>query len=144
MNLLFINHFLKENDMLNAKSSKSLVWIASLTAIAFAASFWVAVQSVAHTDALTTSTASQSADQNKITGEDDTEFLFIDKCKGGEAYRLKAYKITVNGEAIQMYDYQGPRGKGTIQSDVEPRHAKALLCNEDRSSWASSGRQSYN
>ena len=79
----------------------------------------------------------------KITGEDDTEFVFTDKCKNGATYRLKAYKIIVNRESIQMYDFDGPRGKGTIQSDVEPREAKALLCLENKSAWVSSGRQAY-
>ncbi len=99
--------------------------------------------------ALAASAAVQAADTSKtsmngkITGEDDVEFLFVDKCKSGQPYRLKAYKIEVNGEAIQMYDYQGPRGQGTIASDVEPRKAKSLLCLEDGAEWKSSGRQSY-
>lgn len=121
--------------MLNANNLKSFGWITTATGAAFAASFWLAVQSA--------SIAAAQTAPLKVTGEDDTEFLFVDKCKSGAAYRLKAYKITVNGEAIQMYDYQGPRGKGTIQSDVEPRQAKALLCQEDKSAWISSGRQAY-
>jgi hypothetical protein len=97
--------------------------------------------------ALLLATAASAISQTaplKVTGEDDTEFLFVDKCQNGAAYRLKAYKITVNGESIQMYDYQGPRGTGTIASDVEPRQAKALLCLENKSAWVSSGRQAYN
>lgn len=132
--------------MLNAKKIKSFGWITTTTGAAFIASFWLAVQSATLTIAMTASADAQSATAKtkKVIGEDDTDFLFLDKCKSGEAYRLKAYKITVNGEAIQMYDYQGPRGKGTIQSDVEPREAKALLCLENKSAWVSSGRQAYN
>ena len=92
----------------------------------------------------TISTAISQTAPLKITGEDDTEFVFMDKCKNGATYRLKTYKLTVNGEAIQMYDFDGPRGKGTIQSDVEPREAKALLCLENKNAWVSSGRQVYN
>jgi len=134
--------------MLNAKKIKSFGWIATATGAAFIASFWIAVQSAALSVAVTTGADAQSVTASattlKITGEDDTDFLFVDKCKSGVAYRLKAYKIVVNGDAIQMYDYQGPRGKGTIQSDVEPREAKALLCLESKSAWVSSGRQAYN
>jgi hypothetical protein len=122
--------------MLNANNLKSFGWIATATGAALTASFWLAVQSA--------SIAAAQTDSLKVTGDDNTEFVFVDKCKSGAAYRLKAYKITVNSEAIQMYDYQGPRGTGTIQSDVEPRQAKALLCQENKSAWISSGRQSYN
>ncbi|MEY4911259.1 MAG: hypothetical protein RL761_922 [Pseudomonadota bacterium] len=116
--------------MLSAKNLKNVT-----TAIIFAFAASAAVQ------AADTSKTSMSG---KITGEDDVEFLFVDKCKSGKPYRLKVYKIEVNGESIQMYDFDGPRGKGTIASDVEPRQAKALLCFEDKSAWKSSGRQTYN
>lgn len=127
--------------MLIAKNDHSIKTLLMLVLAGFIFAFWAA--SKADAQAITkAANASQSA--AKITGEDETEFLFVDKCKSGKPYRLKAYKIEVNGEAIQMYDYAGPRGQGTIASDVEPRQAKALLCFEDRSAWVSSGRQTYN
>lgn len=124
------------------KFIKSLMSHTLLVASGFAMSFALAVQSIVLTSALTANSFANPS-VAKI-GEDEVEFLFVDKCKSGESYRLKSYKIEVNGESIQMYDYIGPRGKGTIQSDVDARQAKAFLCNEDRRSWQSSGRQSYN
>ena len=63
------------------------------------------------------------ADVAKL-GEDDNEFLFVDKCANGEPYRLRAYQALADGTMRDMFDYVGPIGSGTIRSSMPAKEAK--------------------
>jgi hypothetical protein len=50
------------------------------------------------------------------------------QCPDGEGYRLNFYAKQVDGQSATFYDYDGPVGKGTVQSVTEPRVMAARVC----------------
>lgn len=58
---------------------------------------------------------------------DDT-FVFAGKCANGESYRLFSYQKTVGPSSQSFYDYEGPVGKGTVQSDTPPKVMAVRVC----------------
>jgi hypothetical protein len=61
-------------------------------------------------------------------GNDEESFVFAGKCSSGEPYRLLAYQKNVSGLAQPFYDYDGPVGKGTVQSDSTPKVMAVRIC----------------
>lgn len=59
---------------------------------------------------------------------DEAEFVFAGKCATEEPYRLVAYKKTVTGLTQSFYDYEGPNGKGTVQTETVPKVMAARVC----------------
>lgn len=55
-------------------------------------------------------------------------FVFAGKCPSGETYRLTAYKKQVHGLSLSHYDYAGPAGTGTVQSEATPRVMAVRIC----------------
>jgi hypothetical protein len=80
------------------------------------------------------------ASQMTKVGEDQTDFVWVGKCANGASYRLAFEKQDVNGTQSPMFDYEGPLGKGSTLSSVEPRVAKEYVCKENnRGAWMSDG-----
>ena len=63
-----------------------------------------------------------------VLGNDDETYVFMGRCPNGEMYRLKAYQKWVNGTSESFYDYEGPAGKGTVQTKTSPRTLAVRLC----------------
>jgi len=59
---------------------------------------------------------------------DEESFVFGGKCDSGEPYRLYAYQKFTNGQLLSFYDYEGPAGKGTVQSNTIPKVLAARVC----------------
>lgn len=55
-------------------------------------------------------------------------FTFAGRCFNGEPYRLFLYQKSVAGFSQSHYDYDGPAGKGTVQSDTSPKVMAARVC----------------
>ena len=65
-------------------------------------------------------------------GNNEETFVFAGTCPNGETYRLVSYQRNVYGMSQSYYDYEGPVGKGTVQSDSQPRVMAARICRK----WA--------
>lgn len=63
-------------------------------------------------------------------GENDVEFLFVDKCSNGEKYRIFSYQKMVEGKMRDFFDFSGPIGSGTIRSNIPAKEAKRHVCME--------------
>lgn len=63
-----------------------------------------------------------------LLGNDDETFVFMGKCPNGEMYRLKAYQKWVDGTSESFYDYDGPAGKGSVQTKTSPRTLAVRIC----------------
>lgn len=70
------------------------------------------------------------ADVVSQLGENDTEFVFMDKCASGAPYRLRAYQAVSGGQMRDMFDFTGPLGHGTIRSNMPAKEAKMHVCQE--------------
>jgi hypothetical protein len=58
---------------------------------------------------------------------DDT-FVFAGKCPNGESYRLLSYQKSAGTSSQSFYDYEGPVGRGTVQSDTPPKVMAVRVC----------------
>lgn len=63
-----------------------------------------------------------------VLGNDDETYVFMGRCPNGEMYRLKAYQKWVNGTSESLYDYEGPAGKGTVQTKTPPKTLAVRIC----------------
>ena len=61
-------------------------------------------------------------------GNDEETFIFMGRCPNGVMYRLKAYQKLVGAVVHSYYDYEGPAGQGTIQSQTSPKTIAARVC----------------
>lgn len=61
-------------------------------------------------------------------GDDETESVFAGHCLNGEPYRLFFYQMEVDGLTQSFYDYEGPAGKGTVRTNVQPKKMLIRLC----------------
>jgi hypothetical protein len=76
----------------------------------------------------------------KKFAEENVDFVWVGKCADGTPYRLALEQYDVHGTMKPMYDFEGPLGKGSTQSSVEPRVAKEFVCKEGgRGSWYADG-----
>jgi hypothetical protein len=70
----------------------------------------------------------QTISLSSTSGNDEETFVFMDRCPNGVMYRLKAYQKLVGGVVIPYYDYDGPAGQGTIQSQTPPKTIAVRVC----------------
>ena len=57
-------------------------------------------------------------------------------CNNGNPYHLKRTFVEVSGKFEQAYEYEGPLGKGFVQSSVDEATAKQFVCQEGgRTRW---------
>ena len=61
-------------------------------------------------------------------GTDDSTFVFMGVCPNGAMYRLKAYDKWTEGASRSFYDYEGPAGQGTIQTQTPPKTLAVRVC----------------
>lgn len=61
-------------------------------------------------------------------GNNEEMFVFAGTCSNGEPYRLVSYQKSVGGSSPLYYDYDGPVGKGTVQSDAAPKVMATRVC----------------
>ena len=61
-------------------------------------------------------------------GNDEETFVFAGVCPSGEPYRLFSYQRHVGGLTQPYYDYDGPVGKGTVQSETHPKVMAVRVC----------------
>lgn len=73
------------------------------------------------------SSACAWAAQQGLSHHEET-FVFAGTCPNGEPYRLVAYQKHVAGLSPSFYDYEGPAGKGTVQSDTDPKIMAVRVC----------------
>lgn len=75
-------------------------------------------------------TAFANTNENTTTaiGNDDTEFVFAGRCLNQEAYRIFSYQMEIDGLTQSFYDYEGPAGKGTIRTNIQPKKMLTRLC----------------
>lgn len=64
------------------------------------------------------------------TENDDKEFIFAGRCPNGESYRIFSYEMEIDGLTQSFYNYEGPAGKGTIRTNIQPRKMLTRLCHE--------------
>jgi hypothetical protein len=60
--------------------------------------------------------------------DDSQEFIFAGHCPSGDAYRVIAYQLDVDGLGQSFYDYEGPAGKGTVQTNASPKKFVVRIC----------------
>jgi hypothetical protein len=56
------------------------------------------------------------------------QLVFAGTCANNEPYRLVSYQKSVAGQARSFYDYVGPNGKGTVQSETQPKVMATRVC----------------
>lgn len=61
---------------------------------------------------------------------DDTEIVFIGRCPNGNSYRIFSYQKEIDGSTQSFYDYEGPAGKGTVRTNIQPKKMLARLCRD--------------
>ena len=77
------------------------------------------------------STPVWAAKANRVAAglsNDEAAFVFAGKCPSDEPYRLVSYQKNVSGLTHSFYDYEGPNGKGTVQSETSPKVMAARVC----------------
>ena len=67
------------------------------------------------------------APKSSFTNDEET-FVFNGKCHNGEPYRIFSYQKQVGGLSLSHYDYDGPAGKNTVQSNATPKVMAARVC----------------
>jgi hypothetical protein len=65
-----------------------------------------------------------------LSNNEDT-FVYAGQCFNGEPYRLFLYQKNIAGVPHAHYDYEGPAGTGTVQSESAPKVMKARVCRKD-------------
>jgi len=70
----------------------------------------------------------KSATPNAELRNNEETFVFAGKCFNGEPYRLFLYQKTLSGLSRSHYDYDGPAGSGTVQSDTSPKVMATRVC----------------
>jgi hypothetical protein len=83
--------------------------------------------------ALLSSTLAWAGKTEKIKsefGNDEKTFVFTGVCPNGEPYRLFSYQKNVGGLPQSYYDYDGPVGKGTVQSETYPKVMAVRVCRQ--------------
>ena len=55
-------------------------------------------------------------------------YVFAGKCANGEPYRIVSYQKIKSGSAHSYYDYSGPAGAGTVQSETQPKVMAVRVC----------------
>jgi hypothetical protein len=92
--------------------------------------FWLCL--VVNVATLPFLTAFANPNENSTTaiGNDDTEFVFAGRCPNGETYRIFSYQMEIDGLTQSFSDYEGPAGKGTIRTNVQPKKLLTRLCHE--------------
>jgi len=58
----------------------------------------------------------------------DETYVFAGKCSNGNSYRIVSYQKVMSGNVRSYYDYSGPAGTGTIQSETEPKVMAVRVC----------------
>ena len=61
-------------------------------------------------------------------GHNEETFVFTGTCTNGEPYRLVSYQKNIGGSSPSYYDYEGPVGKGSVQSDTSPKVMAVRVC----------------
>ena len=56
------------------------------------------------------------------------QLVFAGTCANNQPYRLVSYQKNVAGQSRSFYDYDGPNGKGTVQSETQPKVMAARVC----------------
>ena len=59
------------------------------------------------------------------------------KCQNGKAFTISYAKdaVTINGERVGVYSYQGPLGKGSVPSKDSFDVAKSYVCKQNKAQW---------
>lgn len=63
-----------------------------------------------------------------LKSHNEETFVFAGHCFSGERYRLFMYQKDIAGVPQSHYDYDGPVGKGTVQSNTPPKVMAARVC----------------
>jgi len=61
-------------------------------------------------------------------GNNEETFVFTGTCPNGEPYRLFSYQKNVSGLSQSYYEYAGPVGAGTVQSETPPKVMAVRIC----------------
>lgn len=72
--------------------------------------------------------SAQPVSNSPVIGNDDHEFVFMGRCDSGEIWRLKAYQKSIDGVFHSFYDYEGPAGTGSVQTQTSPKILAARIC----------------
>lgn len=70
----------------------------------------------------------QNADAQR--GREEEAYVFAGKCANGETYRLVSYQKSISGIRQSYYDYNGPVGTGTVQSETDPKVMAVRVCHK--------------
>jgi hypothetical protein len=68
---------------------------------------------------------------NADLGNDEETFIYAGSCFNGEPYRLFLYQKHIAGVPQSHYDYEGPVGTGTVQTEAAPKVMTARVCRKD-------------
>lgn len=70
--------------------------------------------------------------QNKAVQNSYEEgtYVFAGKCANGEPYRLVSYEKNISGSHRSYYDYNGPVGTGTVESETAPKVMVVRICHK--------------
>mgnify|MGYP000119541597 CR=1 FL=1 len=63
-------------------------------------------------------------------GNDQQDFIFTGHCPNGDAYRIHAYQMDVDGLTLAFYDFDGPAGKGSVKTNAAPKKMVVRVCHE--------------
>ena len=63
-------------------------------------------------------------------GNDEDTFTFAGQCPNGDKYRLVSYDMEVSGTRQSFYNYEGPAGKGTVNTPASPKTMSVRVCRQ--------------
>jgi hypothetical protein len=63
-------------------------------------------------------------------GNDEETFIFVGQCPNGDNYRLVSYSMDVAGASQSFYDYEGPAGKGKVNTSASPKTMSVRVCRQ--------------
>lgn len=59
---------------------------------------------------------------------DEETYVFAGKCANGESYRFVSYQKNTAGARHSYYDFSGPAGTGTVESEAAPKVMAVRIC----------------
>ena len=72
--------------------------------------------------------ATNASQPNAAAGNNEDTFVFAGICANGQTYRLMSYQKKIGGLQLSYYDYDGPAGKSTVQSETPPKVMAVRIC----------------
>ena len=68
------------------------------------------------------------ASTSRLADQTSETYRFVGRCPNGTPYRLFFYEAKIEGVLQSFYDYVGPAGRGTVETNAPPKTMAVRGC----------------